>query len=133
MFRPPPPLLRGYRRLLFVGAHAEAVDFLFGEVTPVTPAQVLLGESGKLDAVELDNLVAQGLKDASHNTVLARMNLDAHLLLVNGIGILHVVGLYFTILEHDALRNLLQVMSRHVLIKIYMIDLLLQIFRMCQL
>ena len=66
-------------------------------------------------------------------TVLAAVDLNTHLLLVRRMSILHIVGFDFTIFELYALRNLLQVVSSYILIKVYMIDLLLQILRMGEL
>ena len=61
------------------------------------------------------------------------MNLDAHLLLVDSIGILHVIGLDLTVFQLDTLGNGLQVVSGDVLVEIDVIDLLLEIFRMGEL
>ena len=61
------------------------------------------------------------------------MNLDAHLALVVVIGILDGVGVHFTIFEGDAVGYLLHVVGGKVLVKIYVIDLLLQEFRVSKL
>jgi hypothetical protein len=61
------------------------------------------------------------------------VNLDANLLLIGWVSVLNVVGLNLAVLELDALGNLLQIVSGYVLIEIYVIDLLLQILRMCKL
>ena len=123
----------GVSRGLLVGTHAEAVDFLLGEVAPVATAEVLLGESGELYAVELGDAVAEGLEDATHDAVLTGVDLDADLLLVNGIGILDIVGMDFTILELNALCYLRQVVGSNGLVEVDVVDLLLEELRMSEL
>ena len=54
------------------------------------------------------------------------MDLNAHLLLVLLVGILACVGLNLTVLQLDAVANLLQVVCGDVLVKIYVINLLLE-------
>ena len=61
------------------------------------------------------------------------MDLNAYLLLVDGVGILHVIGLDLSILQLYALGNLLEVVSGDVLIEIDVIDLLLEILGMGEL
>ena len=61
------------------------------------------------------------------------MDLYAHLFLICWTGILHIVSFDLTVFELYTVGNLLQVMGRHILVKEYMIDLLLQILRMGQL
>ena len=55
--------------LLLKSSHAQHVDFLLGEEAPVAAAQVLLCESGKLHAVELDHTVAEAFEDTAHDTL----------------------------------------------------------------
>ena len=119
--------------MLLVGSHTQAVDLLFGEVAPVTAADILLGESGKLYTVKFGDLVAQTLEDAAHDAVLARVNLDAYLFLIGIAGILDGIGLDVTILQRDAFSYLLHVVSRYSLIEMHMIDFLFQELRMRQL
>ena len=118
---------------LFVGTHAEAVYFFFCEIAPVTTTEVLLGEAGKLYTVELNNFIAKRLEDATHDAVLARVNLYAHLLLVMLVGILDVVGTNLTIVEHNAFSDALHVMRGNIVVEVDMIDLLLEELRMRQL
>ena len=61
------------------------------------------------------------------------MNLDAHLLLVHGVGILHVVGLYLAVFERDSVAYLLQVVCRDVLVKMHMVYFLLEELGVCEL
>ena len=112
--------------ILLVSTHAQTVYLLLGEVAPVAAANVLLGQSGKLHAVELGNLISQRLEDAANDAVLARVNLDAYLLLISIAGILDGVGLDVTVLQCDALGNLLHIVSRNSLVQVNVIDFLLQ-------
>ena len=57
------------------------------------------------------------------------MNLDANLLLVGGMSIFHGISLNLAILQLNALSNLLQVVSRTVLVEEDVINLLLEVFR----
>ena len=119
--------------ILLVCSHAQAVHLFLCQIAPLATTQVLLGQTGKLNAVELGHLVAKALEDAAHNAVLTRMDLNAHLLLVHRIGILNGIGLDLTVFKHHAFGNLLQVVGRHIAVGIYMINLLLQELRMGQL
>ena len=112
--------------ILLVSTHAQTVYLLLGEVAPVAAANVLLSQSGKLHAVELGNLISQRLEDAANDAVLARVNLDAYLLLIGIAGILDGVSLDVTVLQRDALGNLLHIVSRNSLVQVNVIDLLLQ-------
>ena len=112
--------------ILFEGTHAEHFHFFLGEETPVAAADILLGESGKLYAVELDHTIAEMLEDTTHDAVLAAVNLDAYLTLVGFAGIIDSIGMDFSVVEGDALSNLLEVAGSHLLVEIDMVDLLLE-------
>ena len=122
-----------FRRTLFEGSHAQHIHFLLCEETPVAAAEVLLGESCKLYAVEFHHAVAEVLEDAAHDAVLSAVNLDAYLTLVGVAGILDGVGMYFAVLKFDAIGNLLQVVCCHVLVEIDMVNLLLEELGVCEL
>ena len=66
--------------LLFKCTHAKHVHLLLCEESPVSATHILLGQTGKEHAVKLEHLVAEALKDAAHDAVAARVDLDAHLL-----------------------------------------------------
>ena len=122
-----------FRRTLFEGSHAQHIHFLLCEEAPVAAAEVLLGESCKLYAVELHHTVAEVLEDAAHDAVFPAVNLDAYLTLVGVAGILDGVGMYFAVLKFDSVGNLLQVVCCHVLVKIDMVNLLLEELGVCEL
>ena len=122
-----------FRRTLFEGSHAQHIHFLLCEEAPVAAAEVLLGESSKLYAVELHHTVAEVLEDAAHDAVFPAVNLDAYLTLVGVAGILDGVGMYFAVLKFDSVGNLLQVVCCHVLVKIDMVNLLLEELGVCEL
>ena len=119
--------------LLFKHTAAEHVDLLFCEETPVASAQILLGQAGKLHAVEACNTVTEVLKDAANDAVLATMYLDSNLFLVVLIGIFNRIGVDFAVFQLNSGGNLLQVVFRNNLIEPNMIDLLLQELGMCEL
>ena len=119
--------------LLFKHATAQHFHFLLCEEAPVTTTEVLFGEPGKLHTVELDHVVAEVLEDTTHNTVLAAVDLNAHLAVVVLVGVFNGVGMHLTILQLNAVGNLLQVFNCHVLVEEYVIHLLLQELRMRQL
>ena len=120
-------------RTLFEGSHAQHIHFLLCEEAPVAAAEVLLGESCKLYAVEFHHTVAEVLEDTAHDAVLSAVNLDAYLTLVGVAGILDGVGMYFAVLKFDAVGNLLQVVCCHVLVEIDMVNLLLEELGVCEL
>ena len=122
-----------FRRTLFEGSHTQHIHFLLCEEAPVAAAEVLLGESCKLYAVEFHHAVAEVLEDAAHDAVLSAVNLDAYLTLVGVAGILDGVGMYFAVLKFDAIGNLLQVVCCHVLVEIDMVNLLLEELGVCEL
>ena len=78
-------------------------------------------------------MVTEALEDTAHDAVLAAVYLDAHLALVVVVGILYGVGVYLAIFEGDAIGYLLHVVGGKVLVKIYVIDLLLQELRVSEL
>ena len=96
-----PPILKT-SVILFKHPAAQHVHFLLGEEAPVATAKILLGETGKLHAIELHHVVAQALEDTTHDTVLAAVNLDAHLAVVALVGVLDGIGMHLTVF----LRNL---------------------------
>ena len=61
------------------------------------------------------------------------MNLYTYLLLIHCIGILHLIGLNLSIFERDTIAYLLKVVSGDVLVKIDMVNLLLQELGMSEL
>jgi hypothetical protein len=118
---------------LFISSHTKAVNFLFSKVTPITTTEILLSEAGELYAVKLSNLVAKGLKYTADDAVLTGMDLDTHLLLVNRVGILHVISLNFPVIEGNTLCYLLEIMGGDVAVEIGVVNFLLQELRMRQL
>ena len=78
-------------------------------------------------------MIAEAFEDTAHDTVLARMNLDAYLLLVGRRSIFDSVSLDFTIIEGDTVSNLLHIVSCHVLVEKYVVNLLLQELRVSEL
>ena len=78
-------------------------------------------------------MVTEALEDTAHDAVLAAVYLDAHLALVVVVGILYGVSVYLAIFEGDAIGYLLHVVGGKVLVKIYVIDLLLQELRVSEL
>ena len=127
------PHKRGREVELLKRSHAQHLHFLFGEETPVATTQVLLGESGKLNAVEFHDAIAQALKDTTDDAVLTRVDFNAHLRLVLLIGISNSVGMYFAIVEGDTFGYLLNVVSSNVFVQIYVVDLLLEELRVSEL
>ena len=67
-------------RDLFVLAGLEPFDLLAGEETPGSALEVLLGQAGVVDTVELGDRVTQEFENTAHDTVTAGMYLDADLL-----------------------------------------------------
>jgi len=114
-------------------SHAQHLHFLLCEEAPVAAAEVLLGESCELYAVELNDAVAEVLEDTTHDAVLAAVDLDAYLALVGVACVLDSVCMYLAVLQLDALSNLLHVVSCYVLVEEYVVHLLLQELRVCEL
>jgi len=114
-------------------SHAQHLHFLLCEEAPVAAAEVLLGESCELYAVELNDAVAEVFEDTTHDAVLAAVNLDAYLALVCVACVLDSVCMYLAVLQLDALSNLLHVVSCYVLVEEYVVHLLLQELRVCEL
>lgn len=118
---------------LFEGTHAEHVNFLLGEEAPIAATEILLGETGKLHAIELNDTIAKALEDTAHDAVLAGMDLNANLRLVVFLGIFDGIGMHLTILQLDTFSNLLHIGSGNVLVEIDVINLLLEELRMREL
>ena len=122
--------LTSYYCFLFKSTHAEHVNFLLCQEAPVATTEVLLSQTGKLYTVELGDTIAKALENTTNDTVLATMDLDTYLCLVVVISILYCVCLDLAILKSDTVTNLLQVVSCHVAVEMYVINLLLQELRM---
>ena len=114
-------------------AHAEHIDFLLGEVTPVAALEVLLGQTSEEDAVELRDLVAKVLEDAAYNAVAAAVDLNAHLLLIGLGSVFDSICMDLAIIELDAFGNLTEVGSCDILVGVDVIDLLLEELRVSEL
>ena len=114
-------------------SHSQNVDFLLCKESPVASTEILLGKTSKLDTVELDDTIAEALEDATHDTVLAAVDLDAYLALVGITCVCYSIGMYLTIAELNAFADLLDVVSCHVLVKEDVVYLLLEELRMCEL
>jgi len=99
-------------------------------VTPAATWQVLLGESCEINAVELHDTIAEVLEDTTHDTVLARVDLDTNLVLVLFVGISNGISMDGTIVKFDACCNASEIGLGHILVKPYVIDLLLDVLGM---
>lgn len=64
---------------LFVHSGLEYGHLLRGEETPLAAFEILLGQAGKVDAVEFRDAVAEVLEYAAHDTVAARVDFDSDL------------------------------------------------------
>ena len=73
------------------------------------------------------------LEDTAHDAVLARVNLNAYLVLVLLVGVLDSIGMYLAIFQLNAFSDLLNVVLSDGLVKIDMINFLLEELRMSQL
>mgnify|MGYP003312381402 CR=1 FL=1 len=111
---------------LFKSPHSEHIDFFLGEEAPVATLDILLGESGEIDAVEFDNMVAEALKDTAHDAVLATVDFNAYLLLVGLAGIFYGIGVDVTVFEGDAFHNLAHIGGSDILIEGDVVDFLLE-------
>ncbi len=117
---------------LLESPHAKHFHFLLCEEAPVAAAEVLLGESGKQNAVEFHHTVAQMLEDAAHDAVLSAVNLYTHLTLVGVAGILDGISMHFAVLQFYAVGNLLEVVCGDVFVEEYVVNLLLEELGMCE-
>ena len=99
---------------------------LLCEVSPISSFESFLGEACEHHSVEFHHPVSQMLKDASYDSVLSRMILDAHLALV-GVGcVTDGVGVYLTVFQFHTLCNPLEVGCGDVLVELDVVDLLFQ-------
>ena len=60
---------------LFKRTHLEHGDLLGREESVFAAGNILLGETGELDAVKLHHLIAHFLEDTAHHAVLSGVNL----------------------------------------------------------
>ena len=114
-------------------SHAQHLHFLLCEEAPVAAAEVLLGESCELHAVELNDAITEVFEYTAHDTVLAAVDFDAYLCLIALVSILDSICLDFTIFQSDTLTNLIHIMRCKVLVEVYVIYLLFQELRVSQL
>ena len=78
-------------------------------------------------------MIAECLKDAAHDAVAARVDLDTGLLAVGGGDVAHSIGVDGTVVELNAVGDVLHVLLADGLVGPHLIDFLLYILRMGQL
>ena len=120
-------------KVLLKRAHLQEVDLFLSQIAPAAAGQVFLGQSGKVDTVELGHVIAEALKDAAHDAVAARVDFDTGLIAVGVGGIGDGVGVDGAVLKLDAVGDALHIFLGDVLVAPYVIDLLLDVLRVCEL
>ena len=118
---------------LFKRSHVKHIHFLFCQEAPIAATDILLGQASKVDAIELDDLIAEVLEDATHDAIATTMNLDADLLAVSLACVIDSICMNLSVFKFDACCNLMNVSSRNVLVEPNVINLLLEELRMRQL
>ena len=118
---------------LFESPHLEHAYLFLCEETPIAALHILLGKTGKVDAIELHHTITQTFENAAHNTILTTMNFDTYLFLICRTGVINSICFDFTIFEHNTFCYLAYVGSRNVLVGMNVVNLLLQELGMCEL
>ena len=106
--------------------------FLRCEETPFAATYVFLGQTGKRDAVEVDDLIPYLLEDAANDAVLTGVNLQADMLAV-AFRELQGIGDDTLVVQYDTGANDGLIYFVQLLVERDSIDLLLMEFRMGQL
>ena len=111
----------------FERTHTQEVDLLLSEIAPASAREILLGQTGEIDAVEFRDTISEMLENAAHDTIASRVDLDTGL--IAGVGhIADGVGVDFTIVELDSVGDALHILLGDFLIGPDVIDFLLDEF-----
>ena len=108
----------------------QEVDLFLCQVAPAAAGQVLLGEASEINAVELHHMIAQRFKNAAHDAVAATVDLDTGLFAVGGRYVAHCIGMDGTVVELNAVGDVLHVLLADGLVGPHLVDFLLDILRM---
>ena len=65
---------------LFVCTHFEHSNLSFGEEAVFASGHIFLGQNGKIDPIQTNNLVSQFFENTTYHSVLTGMDLNPHLL-----------------------------------------------------
>ena len=112
------------RRALLVATALQAINLVVSEETPSATLEILLCDTSVIYAVELLYGVTQVLEDTTHDTVTARVDLDAYLLLVLAY-VSNLVGIDVAILQCETLGDLLHIGACEGLVESYLVNLIL--------
>ena len=111
----------------FERTHTQEVDLLLSEIAPASAREILLGQTGEIDAVEFRDTISEMLENAAHDTIASRVDLDTGL--IAGVGhIADGVGVDFTVVELDSVGDALHILLGDFLISPDVIDFLLDEF-----
>ena len=111
----------------FERTHTQEVDLLLSEIAPASAREILLGQTGEIDAVEFRDTISEMLENAAHDTIASRVDLDTGL--IAGVGhIADGVGVDFTVVELDSVGDALHILLGDFLIGPDVIDFLLDEF-----
>ena len=111
----------------FERTHTQEVDLLLSEIAPASAREILLGQTGEIDAVEFRDTISEMLENAAHDTIASRVDLDTGL--IAGVGhIADGVGVDFTVVELDSVGDALHILLGDFLVGPDVIDFLLDEF-----
>ena len=117
---------------LFILPGLQPLHLLAGQEPPRSALEVLLRETRIVNAVEFGHGVPQELENTAHDAVAARVDLDAHLLLVL-LDVGNLVGEDLAVFERDALGDAVHVGARQGFVERHLVDFLLLVGRVRQL
>ena len=111
----------------------QEVNLFLGEVTPAAARQVLLSETGEINAVQLHHVVTQRLEYTANDAVATRVDFDAGLFAVGGGDVAHCIGVDGSVVELNAIGDVLHVLLADGLVGPNLVDFLLDILRVGEL
>ena len=111
----------------FERTHTQEVDLLLSEIAPAAAREILLCQTGEIDAVEFRDTISEMLENAAYDTIASRV--DLYTGLIAGVGhIADGVGVDFTVVELDSVGDALHILLGDFLIGPDVIDFLLDEF-----
>ena len=116
---------------LFKCTLTQDVDFFLCEVTPTSAGQIFLGKTGEIYAVQFGDAVTEMLENAAYDAVATGMDLDAGLVALVAY-IADCVGMDFSVVKLYAVGDTLHVVLADFAVGPYVIDLLLDVFGVCE-
>ncbi len=101
-------------------------------MAPFAAGQVLLGQTGEVHTVQFKHFIVEGFKDATHHTVLSRVNLNTDHIGLVGIHVTKIVDRDRLLIEGNTSLDGFEISFSQVSVEGHLVNLAFLKFRMGQ-